>query len=103
MEAVAICELNSKDMDALGIDDGQPVRVSTPNGSIVVSAKRSENVGEGVFFIPNGPWANLLVSETTRGTGMPTYKGLEALVHAATGEKVPTIFDVIRSLEGKKT
>jgi len=103
LEAVAICELSPKDMDALGVDDDQPVRVSTPHGAVVVRAKRSENLGEGVFFIPYGPWANVLVSETTRGTGMPTYKGLEALVQPAPKEKVPTIFDIIRSLEGKQT
>ncbi len=101
-DAVAICELSPNDMDALGVDDGQPIRVSTAHGAVVVAAKRSKNAGEGLFFIPYGPWANLIVSEKTRGTGMPTYKGIEALVQPAPKEKVPTIFDIIRSLEGKE-
>lgn len=103
MEHVAICELSPEDMDTLGIDDGQPVQVSTSHGAVVVSAKRSKNAAQGIFFIPYGPWANLLVSEKTRGTGMPTYKGLEALIHPAPKEKVPTIYDILRSLEEKKT
>ncbi|MFB0551202.1 MAG: molybdopterin dinucleotide binding domain-containing protein [Nitrososphaeria archaeon] len=102
-DAVAICELSPEDMDALGIEDGQPVRVSTAHGAVVVGARRSKNVGVGVFFIPYGLWANLLVSTRTRGTGMPTYKGLEALVQPAPGQNVPTLFDIMRSLEGKET
>ena len=102
-DAVAICELSPEDMNALGIEDGQPVRVSTAHGAVVVGARRSKNVGVGIFFIPYGPWANLLVSTRTRGTGMPTYKGLEALVHSAPGQNVPTLFDIMQSFGGKGT
>lgn len=79
-QAVAVCELNEKDMEKLGISPDQNVKVKTQYGEVVVKAKKGKGYPEGIAFIPMGPWANAVVSASTRGAGMPAYKGLDAVV-----------------------
>ena len=41
VKEVAICELNVKDMEKLGIKDGDVIRVSTQEGEVFVFVKAS--------------------------------------------------------------
>jgi formylmethanofuran dehydrogenase subunit D len=96
---VAVCELNSEDLASLGITRGQNVKVTTKTGSVVLrAAVASQTLPRGVIFLPYGPWANMLIPLETFGTGMPSFKGIEAEV-TATNEK---ILDV-RTLVGDMT
>ncbi len=87
--SVAICELDPDDMKSLGISPDQKIKVSTSTGSVVVRAVASSQAPHrGVAFIPYGPWANMVLSSETQGTGMPTFKGVEAEVTPAPNEEV---------------
>lgn len=86
---VAICELDPEDLKSLGISPHQNIRVITKTGSVVVRAVVSSQVPhKGVAFMPYGPWANMVLSSETHGTGMPTFKGVEAEVTPAPNEDV---------------
>jgi len=93
--AVAVCEMNEKDMERVGVSPDQNVKVKTNYGEVVVKAKKAKGYPEGIAFIPMGPWANALVSANTRGAGMPSYKGLDAEIEK-TEEAVLHITDLFR-------
>ena len=97
-ESASLVELSGADADALGALDGQPVMVSTAHGSVVVSARRSQGLGEGVAFFPYGPWANQVFGSDTGGTGMPSFKGVRATIEPAEGGSVPTLTELVEGL-----
>jgi predicted molibdopterin-dependent oxidoreductase YjgC len=45
-------EISEEDAAALGVKEGDPVEVRSPNGSFVASVKPSGNVGRGMVFVP---------------------------------------------------
>ncbi len=95
LKSVALCQMNSEDMNLLGIKDGQNVRVTTRFGSVVVQAKKSPRISQpGIIFIPYGLCVNILSSSETDGTGMPLLKGQKANVEP-TDEKVLSLQDLI--------
>ena len=93
-------ELNASDAEKLGVSEGQPVGVTTPHGSVVVSARTSQGLDPGMAFFPYGPWANQVFGTDTGGTGMPSYKGVRATVKPATGKTVPTLTELVERLRG---
>lgn len=92
-------ELNASDAEKLGVSEGQPVGVTTPHGSIVVSAHTSHGLDQGMAFFPYGPWANQVFGTDTGGTGMPSYKGVRATVEPK-AESVPTLTELVERLRG---
>ena len=96
---VAVCELNPEDLQALGIIHGQNVRVVTKTGAVILKAMMaSQTLPRGVIFLPYGPWANMLIPLHTFGTGMPSFKGIEAQVTAAPNEKVLNVRSIIAEM-----
>lgn len=93
-KSTSLIELSPPDADALGIDEGGTVKVTTPHGAVVVYTKRSEGLEEGLSFFPYGPWANQVFGAATYGTGMPLYKGVEAEIEPS-GEAVPSLGDLV--------
>jgi len=93
-KSTSLIELSPPDAEALGIDEGQAVKVTTPHGVVVVYSKRSEGLEEGLAFFPYGPWANQVFGAATSGTGMPLYKGVEAEIEPS-GEDVPSLGDLV--------
>lgn len=86
---VAVCEMNPEDLASLGIIKGQNVKVATKTGSVVMRAAiASQTLPRGIIFLPYGPWANTVIPIETYGTGMPSFKGIEAEVTPAANEKV---------------
>ena len=94
VKSTSIIELSPSDVEALGIDEGGTVKVTTSHGAVLVHSKRSEGLDEGLAFFPYGPWANQLFGATTSGTGMPLYKGVEAQIEPS-GEAVPSLEDLV--------
>lgn len=94
---VGIVYLNERDMRELGIKEGDNVLLKTEFGKVVVKAVKSE-LPEGVAFMPYGPWANLLTSADTHGTGMPDLKGLKLYIYPTEEE----VWDWKRVLEEVK-
>ncbi len=98
-KATACCEMNPEDMNALGLKDGDRVRVTTQYGSVVLYVKRSVlDVPRGVVMIPLGIYANrILPSES--GTGTPIYKNVRCRVEK-TDEEVLSIEEIVREVVG---
>ena len=79
--ATALVQMSPEDMDRLGIDEGQRVRVMTAAGQVQALVKPA-SLPPGLLFIPMGPLANTLVGTETEGTGMPPFKGLAVRVES---------------------
>ena len=100
---VSSCYMDEEDARELGIRDGDPVRITTAFGSLVLRARvLKEKRDRGVIFVPYGPWASLLVSHETHGTGMPSLKGIKATVEPAPGEKPMGIMELLGQAYGAR-
>jgi formylmethanofuran dehydrogenase subunit D len=101
---VAICELDPSDMEALNISPGQNIVVKTKFGEVILKAVKSAQAPhKGIVFIPYGPWANLIMDPETHGSGMPSFKGIEAEVFPAKKEdKILTLKEVLEKISGGK-
>jgi len=97
-ESVSYIELSTGDAGSLGIGDGDPVKVETAHGSVVVSAKLSDKLEPGTSFFPYGIWANQVFGSETGGTGMPHFKGIEAEI-SASGTGIPSLADLVATLK----
>jgi len=86
-KAVAIAEMNPKDIAMLGIKDN--AKISSIYGSIVVGVKPNNDLPLGTVFIPMGPWANILTSPLTEGTGMPTLKNVDVYIEPTSEDITP--------------
>ncbi len=96
-KSVSICEIDPEDIKSLGVKEGQSVRITTSFGSVVVTAVKSlRGPHAGVIFVPYGPWASTIVSPKTHGIGMPSFKGIDAIVEPAPSEEVPQVPDFIK-------
>lgn len=101
-DAVAICELDSKAMETLGIENGQTVVVKTKLGKITLKAKLDKNLHEGMAFIPCGPYFNYLLDSYTEFTGMPGFKSMEATIAAAPRAKIPSVEELTKMMKEKE-
>lgn len=91
-EKVAICEVDSSDLEKLTAKKNLNVKVMTRYGSVVVKAVESSRGSHpGIAYMPYGLWANIVVDPHTHGTGMPSFKGISAELEAAPSEKVTSI------------
>ena len=89
VQNVAVCEVDPEDLKSLGVSPGQNIRVTTRTGSVVVKGLASSQAPHrGIAFIPYGPWANMVLPSETQGTGMPSFKGVEAELTPAPDERV---------------
>ncbi|RLI76353.1 tRNA CCA-pyrophosphorylase [Archaeoglobales archaeon] len=92
--AVNYCELSEEDYNALGLAEGDKVKVKTDFGEVVVFARKSDELPKGTVFIPMGPYANQIIDPSTDGTGMPQYKGIKGVVEK-TDEKVLNVKELL--------
>lgn len=95
---VAFCEMDKVTLEALGLEEGDPVRVETIHGSVVVASKIDRRAEPGIVFIPCGPYANAVTGSDTEGTGMPDFKGVSAQLFAAKGEKVRGVEELLKEM-----
>ncbi len=96
--SVTYIELGTADAGMLGIGEGDPVKIETANGSVVVSARVSAKLEPGSSFFPYSLWANQVFGSETYGTGVPDFKGVEAEVSSSvTG--VLSLTDLIATLK----
>jgi formylmethanofuran dehydrogenase subunit D len=99
---VAFCEMDKVTLETLGLEEGEPVLIETPHGSVVVMSKLDRRAEPGVVFIPCGPYANAVIGSETEGTGMPDFKGVSAKLFAAKGQEVPNVEQLLKQIvEGR--
>jgi len=98
-KSVAVCEIDPDDLKKLGIKDNSPIKIVTNYGSVVVRGVKSLRAPhQGRVFVPYGPWASVIVNPKTDGTGMPSFKGIEATIEpAAATEQVMTMQELLQS------
>ena len=76
--------MNPDDMQRLGLDDGDNVRIWNDVGeATVVCTSGKEELPQGVLFIGYGDASSRLMGGETHGTGMPDSKGLDVYVEKA--------------------
>lgn len=76
-------ELSPADMLRLGIMDGDPVKLISKHGEIIVNCKTG-NLSPGLAFIAFGPPCGYLIGAETQASGMPDSKGFEIEVEPVT-------------------
>ncbi len=86
LSVTSTLDMNSDDMQRLGLEEGDSVRLSNEVGETVVSCKgrKPEDLPSGMLFIPYGPPSSQLMASDTAGTGMPLSKHMEVLVEKMT-------------------
>lgn len=97
-EATTQIRLDPKDIEKLKIEPGDTVEVKTEHGSVVLRAVIAPRASEGLGFIPYGPWANRLIGGDTDSTGMPTMKGLNAIVTPAPTKRVLSLHELLAEM-----
>lgn len=94
--------MDAEDMKKLGVRNNTNVLVTTPNGSVVLKAvKYTRGSTPGLIYIPYGPWANAIVSDSTTSIGMPSFKGTPAEVEAAPDKPVLSMKELFKSQFGR--
>jgi len=97
MEKLAICELDPEDLKSLGIESGQNIKIKTNYGEVIVKAIESKQAPhKGIAFIPYSIWANLLLGSSTNSSGMPTFKGIEAIIDVAKEGKILDLNELLK-------
>ncbi|MGB7345001.1 MAG: molybdopterin dinucleotide binding domain-containing protein [Pirellulaceae bacterium] len=76
IEMTTTLTCHADDMAAMGVSDGDSVRVRTEHGEAEFKCVQGK-VPEGMVFVPYGPPTCKLMGGDTDGTGMPTSKGWE--------------------------
>ncbi len=71
--------MHADDMQALGLADGDSVRIRTEAGEAVFQCEAGKTP-QGMLLVPYGPPTCKLMGGGTDGTGMPTSKGWEVEV-----------------------
>lgn len=69
-----------QDMQRLGLQDGDLVRLRSETGAeveVAATAAKDDELLPGVLFIPYGDLSSRLMSADTHGSGMPTSKGFD--------------------------
>lgn len=85
LEVTSTVEMNTDDMERLGLKDGDAVRLSNEVGEAVVRCKgrKPADLPSGMLFIAYGPPSSQLMEGDTAGSGMPISKHLEVRVERA--------------------
>ena len=93
------CFVNPVDMMMLGIENGARLRITTPVGYVVLSARSAEGVTRGEIFVTIGPYANHIISSETHGTGMPDFKSQSVDVEP-TEEPIMSVGELMEEIGG---
>ena len=93
------CFVNPVDMMMLGIENGARLRITTPVGYVVLSARSAEGVTRGEIFVTIGPYANHIISSETHGTGMPDFKSQSVEVEP-TEEPILSVGELMEEIGG---
>lgn len=81
-EVTTTVEMNADDMERLGLNEGDQVRLRTDVGEVIVRCepRKVEDLPSGVLFLAYGPSSSQLMAGETEATGMPISKNLDVEV-----------------------
>lgn len=98
-KSVSFIEVSQSNLNKMGIQDGQLVEVTTLNGSVVVFCHSSVNLDDSIAFFPYGIWSNQVFGSTTKGTGMPLFKGIKATIKPAVNKKILSLYELVQKIK----
>ena len=86
LEVTSTLEMNEEDMQRLGLNDGDEVRLSNDTGMAVVRCKgrKAADLPAGMLFIAYGPPSSQLMDSDTAGSGMPLSKHMTVTIEKVT-------------------
>lgn len=99
LESVSQIFVSQSNLDVMGLREGEAVDVCTHHGSVVVYCRVSAGLDDSVAFFPYGLWSNQVFGSSTKGTGMPLFKGLKAELRPAKGSRVLSLFELIQKIK----
>jgi formylmethanofuran dehydrogenase subunit D len=75
----SVLQVTPADMQRLGLNEGDRVRLTSETGAVDVAIKPSkgDELPPGLLFIPYGDVSSRLMAGDTHGSGMPTSKGID--------------------------
>ena len=81
-EEINTLRMAAADMQRMGLNDGDHVRMWNDVGEVVVSCQtaKGDELPLGVLFIGYGDKSSFLMGGDTHGSGMPDSKGIDVLV-----------------------
>lgn len=94
-EKSAVILLSPEDMKKIGAKENDHVKISNQYGTIIVSAKKSDKTTPGTAMMPNSIYSNVLVSDQTDDTGIPSYKNITANI-MKTNQEISSIEDILK-------
>ncbi len=104
MDSVSVCYVDPEDLKILGIKEKTNILVSTKYGSVVVKALKSKRTPHPrIIYIPYGPWANVVVDPETHAIGMPSFKGIPAMIESAGNLPLLSFEELLKSQFGKNS
>ncbi len=79
IEETKTLQMAPEDMQRLGIQPGDKVRLSNQVGSVIVPVKpcKGDELPPGLLFISYGDASSQLMGGETHGSGMPDSKGID--------------------------
>ena len=86
LDEIGTLQVSPPDMQRLGLNDGDRVRLSSRQGEIIVPcrAAKGDELPPGLLFIAYGDWSSRLMGGDTHGTGMPDSKGIDVTMEKVT-------------------
>jgi formylmethanofuran dehydrogenase subunit D len=81
-DETSVLQVSPKDMERLGLSQGDRVRLRSESGQIevTVTPARGEELPPGLLFIAYGDLSSRLLGADTHGSGIPTSKGLDVVL-----------------------
>jgi formylmethanofuran dehydrogenase subunit D len=82
----AMLDINTEEMERLGLQEGDKVRLSNEVGETIVTCrgKKPDELPDGMLAIPYGPPTTHLMDSETYGSGMPVSKHMEVMIEKVT-------------------
>jgi len=82
IDEINTLQIAPEDMEHLGLNDGDQVRIWNDFGEVIVPCKtaKGQELPPGMLFISYGDKSSRLMGGETHGTGMPDSKGLDVFL-----------------------
>ena len=79
LEVTSTIEMNPADMEKMGLENGDKIKISNAIGEFIATCTRTKKPDDlplGMMFIAYGPSSSNLMESDTGGSGMPLSKNL---------------------------
>jgi len=85
LEEIGTVQVSPEDLQRLGLNEGDRVRLWNEHGEITIPCKSSkgDELPPGLLFISYGMLSSELMGGDTHGSGMPDSKGLDVYLEPA--------------------